>query len=212
MQPCRKCCFELMYLRERYNPWENKTGKKQKLPAELDYTTRKWKKMFLDDPLNPKQKEKNRPCWNTQPDRKSGQVLAYIQYFLGLLVTSLWQVLLGFKGSQDKQVANQCSKGNIIFIPLIHLMVAPDGQHKINTTSWAKQTTVFNIISSYLHLLGYKMWNATRIRVNTSLSHVLKMHFFSWHTDLCDFNSLTCFLLILVQVTSVSGLWVLCSI
>lgn len=79
------------------------------------------------------------------------------------------------------------------------LTVAPEGRHKINKWGWAKQTTAFIIIiiSSYLHLLGYKMWNVARIGVkNNSHSHVLKMQqsnatfpflLVSQHTDMWDF-------------------------
>lgn len=91
---------------------------------------------------------------------------------------------------------------------------------EIKKRSWAKQTTVFIIVSSYL-LLYYKIWNVARIRLNISLLRVPKMQqdslFFSWFTDSCGLNSLTLrvWLLITVQVPSVSGicaLRVLCSI
>lgn len=66
---------------------------------------------------------------------------------------------------------------------------------------WAKQTTAFIVIPSYLHLQGYKTWNVARIRVNVSLLHTVKnacgyAAFLSLplclSVSLCSWSSLLC--------------------
>ena len=134
-----------------------------------------------------------------------------------LLLTGIWGIVWLPRVSRQKRWRSSTLERLNTFMP--HMTWWWRQIHNYqegNERSWAKQTTVFIIVSSYLHLLDYKNVEcgqnpSKRFLTCRLFLFVFFYFFFSWHTtDSCDSSSLTCVCVWLFKLQCRWRLYVLC--